>query len=82
MSSRVEEHIKGDNAILVNINKSTIEFLCNCGTNHTKSKRALDKSGAFCKDCTQRNTSIKKIKNKIALNNSLLAQNHQPPNSL
>lgn len=55
-----------------NINKSLIEFTCKCGVNHSKSKRAFTTSGAFCKDCTKRNTAIKKLKNKIALNNSLL----------
>ena len=59
-------------AILVNNNKSIIEFTCKCGIVHSKSKRALNISGPFCKNCTQRNTSIKKIKNRIALNNSLL----------
>jgi hypothetical protein len=58
--------------ILVNNNKSLIEFTCKCGVVHSKSKRALTTSGPFCKSCTQRNTSIKKIKNRIALNNSLL----------
>ena len=49
-----------------------IEFTCKCGANYSKTKRALNTSGPFCKDCTQRNTAIKKIKNKIALNNEML----------
>jgi predicted SprT family Zn-dependent metalloprotease len=49
-----------------------IEFTCKCGTNYSKTKRALNISGPFCKDCTQRNTAIKKIKNKIAVNNEML----------
>jgi predicted SprT family Zn-dependent metalloprotease len=61
--------IKIDN---LNNNKSMIEFTCKCGMNHSKTKRALNLSGPFCKNCTQRNTAIKKIKNKIALNNELL----------
>ena len=52
-----------------------IEFTCKCGANYSKTKRALNTSGPFCKDCTQRNTAIKKIKNKIALNNEML-KNH------
>ena len=53
--------------------KSPLTFTCTCGTMHTKSKRAFDISGPFCKHCTQRNTAIKKIKNKIALNNKLIS---------
>ena len=49
-----------------------IEFTCACGTHHSKTMRAFHISGPFCKHCTQRNTSIKKIKNKIALNNEML----------
>lgn len=52
--------------------KNPVTFTCKCGKIHTKSKRAFDLSGPFCKDCTQRNTAIKKIKNKIALNNEML----------
>ena len=55
------------------VNKPLIEFTCKCGVNHSKSQRAFSISGPFCKDCTQRNTAIKKIKNKIALNESLCA---------
>jgi hypothetical protein len=53
-------------------NALLIEFTCKCGKNHSKTKRALNISGPFCKGCTQRNTAIKKIKNKIALNNEML----------
>jgi len=53
-------------------NKPKIEFTCKCGSNYSKSKRALNISGPFCKDCTQRNIAIKKIQNKIAINNELL----------
>ena len=53
-------------------NKSVIEFTCKCGAQYSKSKKAFKVSGPFCKGCTQRNTAIKKIKNKIALNNEML----------
>jgi len=59
-------------AAATTINKSLIEFTCKCGTQYRKSKRALKVTGPFCIRCTQRNTAIKKIKNKIALNNELL----------
>ena len=49
------------------------QFTCKCGVTESKTKRAL-KINPFCKSCTQRNTAIKKIKNKIALNNELLAK--------
>ena len=42
------------------------------GSNHTKTQRAIKISGAFCQSCTQANTSIKRIKNKIKINNELL----------
>ena len=54
------------------INNSLIEFTCKCGTQYRKSKRSLKVTGPFCKGCTRRNAAIKKIKNKIALNNELL----------
>lgn len=60
-------------AVTVVNNKSVIEFTCKCGVNHSKSKKALKVSGPFCKDCTQRNAAIKRIKNKIALNNEMLS---------
>lgn len=52
-------------------------FTCKCGTTESKGKRAL-KANPFCKECTQRNTAIKKIKNKIALNNELLEKQKNP----
>ena len=57
------------------VDKKSIEFTCKCGANHSKSQRALHISGPFCKDCTQRNTAIKRIKNQIALNKEMLLQN-------
>lgn len=57
-------------ATVVN-NKS--EFTCKCGARDSKSKKALKVSGPFCKGCTQHNASIKRIKNKIALNNEMLS---------
>lgn len=68
----MDAELTSHNATLVNINKSTVEFTCKCGSTYSKTKRAFAKTGAFCKDCTQRNTSIKKLTNKIELNKSLL----------
>jgi hypothetical protein len=68
------ESITRDGATLVSINKQTINFTCKCGQQHTKQKAAICKiSGAFCKDCTDRNTQIKRIRAKITLNDKLLA---------
>ena len=58
--------------------KSQITFVCRCGQTHTKSKYTIQKSGPYCKDCTQRNASIKRIKAKIALNNALLEAEDTP----
>lgn len=60
-------------AVTVVNNKPAIEFTCKCGARDSKSKRALQMSGPFCKGCTQRNAAIKRIKNKIALNNEMLS---------
>jgi len=71
----LEESLIRDGAKLVNLTGNICQFTCKCGTNHCKPLKAiLTTSGAFCKDCTQTNTSIKKIKNKIALNEALLAK--------
>ena len=74
MDHILENVITRDEATYISINKDkTVDFTCKCGTKHTKKKQAIIKtSGAFCKDCTSRNTSIKRIKNKIAANNALL----------
>jgi hypothetical protein len=73
MSVTLKDALQRDNASLVNIHKSTVDFVCKCGKSHTKPQKAIClTSGAFCKECTQRNTAIKKIKNKIILNNLLL----------
>ena len=67
------ESLARDGATLVSIDKQTINFTCKCGQQHTKQKSAICKtSGAFCKDCTDRNTQIKRLSAKIALNNKLL----------
>jgi hypothetical protein len=69
----VIESIERDGAQLVNKEKSTVYFICKCGTAYNKAVRAIcNTSGAYCKDCTDRNTQIKKLNNKIAINNSLL----------
>ena len=67
------ESIDRDNATLVSQTKQTIVFVCKCGTQHSKSKRSIcQTSGAFCKDCTEKNTPIKRIKAKIHSLNAIL----------
>lgn len=74
MQDKLKESLQRDNATFININKSIVEFLCKCGKSHMKPKKAIcNTSGAFCVDCTQRNTSIKKLQNRIAINNALLS---------
>ena len=69
------ESIIRDGATLVSIDKQAVNFICKCGQTHTKQKIAICKTtGAFCKDCTDRNTQIKRLNAKIVLNNNLLAQ--------
>lgn len=73
MDPILQNALDRDEATYVSINKNNVEFACKCGKNHTKTKQAIIKtSGAFCRSCTSRNTSIKRIKNKIAANNALL----------
>ena len=69
------ESITRDGGTLLSIDKQTITFTCKCGQQHAKQKAAICKtSGAFCKDCTDRNTQIKRLRAKITLNDKLLAQ--------
>lgn len=75
MDLTLEESLIRDGATLISTIKTATTFICKCGTTHTKPQKAIClTSGAYCKDCTQRNTAIKKIKNKIALNDKLLAK--------
>ena len=55
--------------------KSMIEFVCKCGTPHSKSIRV--KSGALCVDCTARRAAIQRIQRKIDLNKKLLGSSTQ-----
>jgi len=68
----IQKTIEANRAKLVSIDKQNITFVCVCGSNNTKTLRAIKISGAFCQPCTQTNTSIKRIKNKIKINNDLL----------
>lgn len=73
MDPTLQQALERDKASLASINKSNVNFICKCGTQHTKLKQAIcHTSGAFCKDCTSRNTSIKRLKNKIAAMKTLL----------
>jgi hypothetical protein len=70
----LEESIMRDGATLIHTTTYKTTFICKCGTTHTKKNKLICvTTGAYCKDCSQKNTSIKRIKNKIALNNALLA---------
>lgn len=51
-----------------------MEGTCKCGQPYSKTKRAFKNTGPLCRDCTSRAAAIKKLTNKIALNNSLLIQ--------
>jgi len=68
----IQKIIEENQAKLVSIDEQNITFVCVCGSNHRKTLRAIKISGAFCRSCTQTNTSIKRIKNKIKINNDLL----------
>lgn len=79
----LSESITRDGAILVSINKQTIQFTCKCGELHSKQKAAICKtSGAFCKNCTDKNTQIKRLQAKIDLNNYLLEKQAERLKSL
>ena len=68
------ESIARDGATLISKTGQGVDFLCKCGAKHRKRAAAIcNTSGAFCKDCTERNTSIKRIRNKITFISSLLA---------
>lgn len=69
------ESLTRDGATLVSIDKQSIHFTCKCGQQYSKQKATICKtSGAFCKDCTDRNAQIKRLNAKIELNNKLLAK--------
>ena len=55
-------------------NRDMVNFICTCGTSHTKTVKALKTTGAFCKDCSQKNTQIKRLRNKIAINELMLSR--------
>ena len=67
------ECVARDGATLVEATKTGVQFVCRCGTAHTKSVHAIrTTTGAFCASCTQKNTAIKRIQHRIALNNAML----------
>jgi hypothetical protein len=66
MDPEIKESAERDGATIICINRQVVQFYCKCGAHHEKLKRAICKtSGAFCKDCTSKNTSIKRLNNKI-----------------
>lgn len=57
----ISDKVEKDGATLVSINNQRVLFICKCGMQHEKLKSSvLRKGGAFCKNCTDKNTSIKK----------------------
>ena len=71
-NEKVSRYLERDGATLVSIDKSIVNFICKCGVVYNKKVRAISKTGAFCKYCSQRNTAIKRIQKRIDINNSLL----------
>jgi hypothetical protein len=64
-----------------NINRDTyIDFKCECGNNCNKRFRQLIKTGAFCKTCMAKNTTIKisksKLKYDITVLNNFCSENN------
>ena len=69
----VKESAERDGATIISVNR-LVQFICKCGAQHEKLKRAICKtSGAFCKSCTDRNTNIKRLDNKIKQMKTLLS---------
>jgi hypothetical protein len=63
---KIEAAITRDGAEFLSIEKGIVSFVCKCGTHDQKDKVPLvETSGAFCDDCRDRNTIIKRIKTKI-----------------
>jgi hypothetical protein len=76
MDSKVIEYISRDAATLVSYDKNRINFICKCGTAYNKTVKAIcTTTGAFCRDCSQTNTAIKRLRKKIATNEALLLGN-------
>ena len=77
----VKELLLKDGATLIGtykniINKTPITFICKCCSTYTKQAHLICKTtGGFCKDCSDRNTQIKRLQNKIELNKRLLKLN-------
>jgi len=70
----IKESAERDGATIISVNKQVVQFNCKCGAQHQKLKRAICKtSGAFCKSCTDRNTNIKRLDNKIKQMKALLS---------
>jgi len=67
------ECLARDGATLVEVTKTRAQFVCRCGSAHAKSVHAIrNTTGAFCASCSQKNTAIKRIQHRIALNNAML----------
>lgn len=69
----ISTSIERDGATFISTEGSIVNFRCKCGAIHHKQKAAICKtSGAYCKDCTSKNTAIKRIKTKIAYMKSIM----------
>jgi hypothetical protein len=76
MDSVLSDALKRDEATLLTKEAGYVHFKCKCGAAHRKQHGAIVKTtGAFCRDCTSRNTSIKRIQAKIARMNLLMMSN-------
>lgn len=74
MSDSLIECITKQGATFVKKDSLGVSFICKCGTPYIKTQILICKtSGPFCKDCTQINTYVKKLKKRIEINNALLA---------
>jgi len=73
MDSVLSDALKRDGATLLTKEAGYVHFRCGCGSVNRKRRRAIvETSGAFCRDCTSRNTPIKRIQAKIAYMNSIM----------
>ena len=73
MDPELKESAQRDGANIICVNRQVVQFYCKCGAHHEKLKRAICKtSGAFCKNCTEKNTAIKRLNNKIVNMKALL----------
>ena len=77
MDSILSDALKRDEATLLTKEAGYVHFKCGCGAVYRKRRGAIvETSGAFCRDCTSRNTPIKRIRAKIARMNSIMGNSN------